>query len=582
MSDGDGLHGCVIDVRASAGVELLHVIGPAEATVEYDAVDKEAESASNAAARTAEVAVAAAAPSSSSSGRSSSGVGNPTNDVGGSGLGRTHHRLVTGRADPRTSLALYFDGPPVRKNKNKSKFGNRGATSTGSRNDENERDEAQVVFQFVVRRSSPAGDGRITRVVTHRLPVTDDGDGFLQTVDPEALSVLIGKEAVLRATFGTESGTNQLEVEEARVAVDTVVQEVSSRFRDFRKRRAGGSGGKGVSSNDNDSNNLPLRPAPTSWAPTTPLPAALKEQGYGGASNGGGGTPGGDTGGPLGSSLADAEGGEAGGFDIASPPSKGTPGREGVTAAAAPVVRGRASAGGNEIERPEDGVFPRELGRLPRQLFHLRRGPLLGPLLQNSDDPLCLRHLFLRGALEECLRMMEPSMVSLKVLPRFCCGESASTKETSPRPDRAGVSSGALPFARVPVETLAMLADRILVLDTHERVFVWSGADVCGEEFDPVREACRRVFSGEAGSRFPCATVVFLKDGTSWSRYLTSRLIPSHKDPVDDQLKGFPALAGVPPADVERLRAKLPPTDDESYRDFFWDVCDPSYTSGGN
>ncbi|CAN0587606.1 unnamed protein product, partial [Ectocarpus sp. 12 AP-2014] len=71
--------------------------------------------------------------------------------------------------------------------------------------------------------------------------------------------------------------------------------------------------------------------------------------------------------------------------------------------------------GGRGIGRPEDAVFPRELGRLPRQLFHLRRGPLLGPLLQNSDDPLCLRHLFLRGALEDCLRMMEPSLVSLKV-----------------------------------------------------------------------------------------------------------------------------------------------------------------------
>lgn len=58
-------------MRASAGVELLHVIGPAEATVQYDAVDKEAESASNAAARTAEVAVATAP--SSSSGRSSPG-----------------------------------------------------------------------------------------------------------------------------------------------------------------------------------------------------------------------------------------------------------------------------------------------------------------------------------------------------------------------------------------------------------------------------------------------------------------------------------------------------------------------------
>lgn len=68
-----------------------------------------------------------------------------------------------------------------------------------------------------------------------------------------------------------------------------------------------------------------------------------------------------------------------------------------------------------EFEGPEAMVFPRELGWLPTQLFHLRRGPLLGPLLQNSDDPLCLRQLFLRGGLEDCVRMMAPNMFSLKV-----------------------------------------------------------------------------------------------------------------------------------------------------------------------
>lgn len=67
--------------------------------------------------------------------------------------------------------------------------------------------------------------------------------------------------------------------------------------------------------------------------------------------------------------------------------------------------------------------------------------------------------------------------------------------------------------------------------------------------------------------------VVVAQDGTSWSRYLTSRLIPSHKDPIEEQLKGFPELEGVPVAELEGLRAKFPPTDDESYREFFWDVC---------
>lgn len=69
----------------------------------------------------------------------------------------------------------------------------------------------------------------------------------------------------------------------------------------------------------------------------------------------------------------------------------------------------------------------------------------------------------------------------------------------------------------------------------------------------------------------------YTQDGTSWSRYLTSRLIPSHKDPPEDQLRAFPGLASVPPAELELLRAKLPPMDDESYREFFWDVCDPNF-----
>jgi len=70
------LTGCIIDVRASSGVELLHVIGPAESTEDYDAVDKEAEAASSAAARTAEVAVAAIPGSGPpSSGRSSPPAG---------------------------------------------------------------------------------------------------------------------------------------------------------------------------------------------------------------------------------------------------------------------------------------------------------------------------------------------------------------------------------------------------------------------------------------------------------------------------------------------------------------------------
>lgn len=54
MRDGC-VTGCVMDVRTSSDVELLHVIGPADSTDDYNTVDREAESASAAAAKTAEV-----------------------------------------------------------------------------------------------------------------------------------------------------------------------------------------------------------------------------------------------------------------------------------------------------------------------------------------------------------------------------------------------------------------------------------------------------------------------------------------------------------------------------------------------
>lgn len=200
-----------------------------------------------------------------------------------------------------------------------------------------------------------------------------------------------------------DSGTNQHEVEEARVTVDTVVQEISSRFRDLQKRNtarnnssSGGGGDAPVTANSRGKGNAGTTPhdgRQTRHNETGDVRSRERD------------------GGSL--SLMDAEGGTAGyqsGVDGES---------EALLAPGADDVRignvGHPAGEADEDYGPEDLVFPRELGQLPRQLFHLRRGPLLGPLLQNADDPLCLRHLFLRGALEECLRLMAPAMLSLKV-----------------------------------------------------------------------------------------------------------------------------------------------------------------------
>ncbi|CAM9659377.1 unnamed protein product [Discosporangium mesarthrocarpum] len=535
VSHGEGMHGCVIDVRSSAEVGLTHVIGPASLTDDHWDVDAEAIKESSRAAAAAKIGGGGGAPIGSLSAAEGGGRaifnssleppfnnihdvrGSPENSPateprvaasGQSGEGsEVIHRMIMGRADPRTSLALYFSEP-------ESRGFVRGDRGHGGRDEASgvwqageEEDEEHVYFQFVVRQAKGL-EGRVTRVITHRLPMTDDPQGFLQTVDPETLAVLVGKVAVLQATYGAATGTNDAEVEEARLCVDNFISGISQRYRELRRSHWGRS-----------------------------------DQGQGQGQ---------------------------GAFDIEGGP--GDPKGHGVE----PQL-----SWGREVGGPEAMTFPRELALLPRQLFHLRRGPLLGPLLQNSDDQLCLRHLFLRGSLEDCLRMLEPRMLSLNAPEALetlrAATESAlegealegdGERQTNPTPPPQ------LPLTPVPVETLAMLPDRLLVLDTHDRIYIWSGHTVCGREFDPLRKACEAGVAVSAASRFPSASVTFLKDGSSWSRYLTSRLIPSHKDSIEQQLKSFPALASVPRAELEGLRRKLPPTDDPSYHQYFWEACD--------
>lgn len=178
-------------------------------------------------------------------------------------------------------------------------------------------------------------------------------------------------------------------MEEARFAVDTVVEEVSVRFRDLRKILASSS--SLVDTNNNSSRRGSGGRGRQSQSVSSNTSRAVVRQ-------------------DSGSYLLDAEGGQAGGFEPEASAEAGI--GDGYVGE---DVQGEEEDDRGGLEGPEDLVFPKELGGLPRQLFHLRRGPLLGPLLQNSDDPLCLRHLFLRGTLEDCLRMMAPEMFSLKV-----------------------------------------------------------------------------------------------------------------------------------------------------------------------
>lgn len=195
-----------------------------------------------------------------------------------------------------------------------------------------------------------------------------------------------------------------------------------------------------------------------------------------------------------------------------------------------------------QVARRHGPDLPPHLARLPSVVYHARRGPLLGPILQHADDMDAVRSLFLGSGLEDSLRMAAPRLLSF---------------------DRAGQ------FEELPPETLALQSGRVLMLDHHTHVFVWSGRAVTGPEFDVYRDACRDRAAEESRLRVPCPEVLFFAEGESAARWLECRLNPSHRDPEAEQLRGFPQLLGLGADELAALRAKFLPTDDASEREWW-------------
>lgn len=48
---------------------------------------------------------------------------------------------------------------------------------------------------------------------------------------------------------------------------------------------------------------------------------------------------------------------------------------------------------------------------------------------------------------------------------------------------------------------------------------------------------------------------------------------------MEEQRKSFPGLASLSDAELNQLKARFPQTDDESFREFFWDVCNTPLTA---
>eukprot|EP00533_Pseudo-nitzschia_delicatissima_P000494 CAMPEP_0116085742 /NCGR_PEP_ID=MMETSP0327-20121206/4484_1 /TAXON_ID=44447 /ORGANISM="Pseudo-nitzschia delicatissima, Strain B596" /LENGTH=926 /DNA_ID=CAMNT_0003576747 /DNA_START=93 /DNA_END=2873 /DNA_ORIENTATION=- len=209
-----------------------------------------------------------------------------------------------------------------------------------------------------------------------------------------------------------------------------------------------------------------------------------------------------------------------------------------------------------------DFAFPPQLKETLNRLYHLRRGPLISPgPMQSMDDRAESRKLFIRFPLEECLEMMRPSLWSTGSI---------------------GISSGWDTVQSFPAETLALWDDSIIAADFYDHLFIWSGSNCTAKRYDGIREKFKSHLLDVTKDRFPMPVLHELNDGDSMSRRFTSRLAPSHADPIDNQIANFPLLSTLKPAALDELRSKFKFYDsrsDESFRTWFWSVASASNNS---
>eukprot|EP00262_Sarcandra_glabra_P014420 TRINITY_DN4223_c0_g1_i1.p1 TRINITY_DN4223_c0_g1~~TRINITY_DN4223_c0_g1_i1.p1 ORF type:complete len:616 (-),score=93.16 TRINITY_DN4223_c0_g1_i1:259-1902(-) len=184
--------------------------------------------------------------------------------------------------------------------------------------------------------------------------------------------------------------------------------------------------------------------------------------------------------------------------------------------------------------------FPKELSSLPENLFHLRRGPLLGSIVGHEDERSVLRNLFLFASFDLSLRMLAPRCLM----------------------HREGGT-----FEELPAYDLAMQSDAAVVLDHGTDVFIWLGAELAAQEGKSAAAlaACRTLAEELTEQRFPAPRILAFKEGSSQARYFVSRLIPAHKDPPYEQEARFPQLRSLTPEQRARLKSSFLHFDDLSF-----------------
>jgi hypothetical protein len=108
----------------------------------------------------------------------------------------------------------------------------------------------------------------------------------------------------------------------------------------------------------------------------------------------------------------------------------------------------------------------------------------------------------------------------------------------------------------MPLGTLSLRPDYVLVMDQQFDVFVWFGRDVPAEA-EERRRAVQFAHALAEDGRFPRPSLSVFEEKESFARLLRARLSPEHKDDPASQLATNPLLQELSADQIAKFRLRL-------------------------